>query len=362
MKLILLNDNGNISHVGCRAVSDAHARMLGRRGHHVVQRCFLGDMRRFADPNCRTGILRALRDEALRQSISDTDGLVLNGEGTIHHGKGTEYLNILGAALELGKVAVLVNCVLEAVEGFDSVLAGLHDLTVRDLSSLAYLNSKGIKARLVQDSFLEAGFEPQPIADLTGRIVVTDWHHERDHDVGHSCLKFLGSQPLHKIWFLPFLNRDASDAWHRIPATLAKADAVVTGRHHGVYAAAMAGVPFITFGSNTHKIEGFMAGFPELAFALNPASIKDALAKAVSHRHLYLGIQERLLKCRPLSTFDALGGISDPVGESRELAQLAADCAARSDAFTLDLSYRIRRRSDEVCLSAAARCVDVPQP
>lgn len=350
LNILLLNDTANVGHVGCVAVADAHARMLGRRGHRVVHRCFLGELARLACPDADTGRSRALADNDLMRMFDEVDAVVVNGEGTIHHGAGTEYLHVLGAASSRGKRTLLVNCVLEEVVGFDEVLHALDDITVRDLRSQRFLAGRGIASRLVYDSFLEAGFTGPPVADLQGRVVVTDWHHSRDPDVGQQLLQYLRGVPQHTAWFLPFLSRDIAQAWQRIPATLAHARAVVTGRHHGVYAAALAGVPFVAMSGNTHKIDGLIDGFPNLAFCLNPPSIQSALEEATERREEFRAAYRTMLAARPLSTFDALGASTDLDGERRELAQLADDCHKHASAFEVDLAYRVERRSLEMCL------------
>lgn len=355
---MLLNDTANVSHVGCQAVSDAHARMLGRRGHKVVKRYFLGDLQRFADPDASSGIAGALADPVFSEEVESVDAVVVNGEGSIHHGAGSEYLNVLGAAIRLGKPALLVNCVLEAVDGFDDVLSNLDDLVVRDERSRRYLAHKGIAARLVHDSFIEARFEDHPLVNVADRVVVTDWHHARDHDVGRNLLNFLGhceGGSSRRDFFLPFLCSDVSQVWSRVPATLFLAHALVTGRHHGVYAAALVGLPFVAFSGNTFKIEGFFDQFPELAFCLNPSSIADAVAQATERRDLFLSVRDLLLSKKPLPTFERLGGIFDPDGEKREVDRLAQDCFLRSDAFGVDLAYRLTRRSEEMQMATGQR-------
>lgn len=352
MNVMLLNDTANIGHVGCQAVSDAHARMLGRAGHAITHRYFVGEVGRFCYADSATGIARVLSDQTMIAALAEVDAVIVNGEGTIHHGAGVEYLNILGAAQSLGKMTLLVNAVLEDVTGFDSVFEQLQDLTVRDLRSLSYMRARGAPCRLVYDSFLEAQFSEEPALDLAGRIVVTDWHHTRDHDVGARCLSFIGGRKAGEVFFLPFLCQDLAEAWAAVPKTLATARAVITGRHHGVYAAALAGVPFIAFGGNTHKIEGLFDDFPELAFCLNPEFIDQALAMALERRELFVTMGRRLQEARPLSTFAALGTGSDAQGEARELARLSQD-RARAALTPIDRAYRIRRRSDEVCIGRA---------
>src|SRR5580704_11877828 len=121
MRILLSNDTGLASHVGCIAVSDAHARMLGRAGHQVAIRHFLGSLIRFRGADAKVGVRSILEDPSLAEQLSAVDAVVVNGEGSIHHGAGTEYLALLGAAQDLGKATLLVNAVFQDVFGFDEI-------------------------------------------------------------------------------------------------------------------------------------------------------------------------------------------------------------------------------------------------
>jgi polysaccharide pyruvyl transferase WcaK-like protein len=118
------------------------------------------------------------------RDLDACDAVVVNGEGTLHHGAGSEYFAILGAAQQLGKATLLINAVFEAHQGWAQVISRLDDFCVRDLHSLEHARSLGFRCRLVPDSFLAAQFDATPTIDLGGRIVVTDWHPARDADVG----------------------------------------------------------------------------------------------------------------------------------------------------------------------------------
>lgn len=350
MRVMLLNDNGNIPHVGCLAVSDAHARMLGRAGHHVVRRFFNGEMLRFANADPTAGLQAVLADREMREAMEAVDAVIVNGEGTIHHDAGTQYLHIMAAAKALGKTAILVNAVLEAVEGFDHVFHMLDDITVRESRSLRFLQARGIQGRLVHDSFLEAGFYDYALFDLADRIVITDWHHDRDAELSGTLLQYMRGLPKDRAWYMPLMCHDVAEMWFAVPRTWGAARAVITGRHHGIYAALLMGVPFVALSSNTHKIEGLIEEFPDLAFCLNPSSIERAVEMAVERRPLYIQMRDAMIAHRPLSTFAALGGEADAGGTERELDRLAKDVQSRPDCRRMSAAYRIRRRSDEMLL------------
>jgi hypothetical protein len=351
MKLMLCNDTGLASHVGCMAVSDAHARMLGRAGHRVVFRHFLGSLGRFRCGDA-AGIRNVLDDPVMHGQLAAVDAVVVNGEGSIHHGAGTEYLAVLGAAQQLGKLTFLVNSVFQDVFGFEDVLRKLTDFTVRERRSRRFAESLGIHCRVVPDSCLEAAFEAPAPLDLAGKRVVTDWHHQRDPDVGQACLGYLAREP-EKCFFLPLYFGDADVLWPSFPAMLAGAEIIITGRHHGLYLAALARRPFIPLSSNTFKVEGLLDDFPEIcAAAPHVDAVTGAVEWALEHRSVFERFAEHLLAQRPLSTFAGLGGSNDPDGETREIAKLQADVQAHWASSRPDLTYLVQRRSDEMRLAA----------
>lgn len=260
MRVALFNDTSSQPHVGCLAVTDAHNRMLRREGAEVAYRFYVGQLRDLAAPT-REKTLARIASSFLVNVIKDVDAVVVNGEGTIHHGAGMELLGIVEYALLMGRPAWLVNAVFQELPwGFD-VLRQATGLTCREPESLRYLQGQGVQARLVPDSILEAGFhEAEQPSDLRGRIVVTDFHPLR-RDVG-GWLQRVAQRPDAVAYPLedPLRFHD----WRATLARWSSARLVVTGRHHGVYLAAMAGVPFIALGSNTWKVEGNMAYFSAL--------------------------------------------------------------------------------------------------
>lgn len=93
--------------------------MLGNAGHAVVERFFLGELRRFINNDDeKMAIESVLADADMRERLERCDAVVVNGEGTLHHGFGTEYLAVLGAAQQLGKASLIVNAVFEANHGW----------------------------------------------------------------------------------------------------------------------------------------------------------------------------------------------------------------------------------------------------
>lgn len=326
---MLLNDTAVEPHVGCQAVSDAHARMLGAAGHEVRYRHFLGELRRFAGNDEAACIERVLGDEAFRAELDAVDAVLVNGEGTLHHGAGTEYFAVLGAGQRLGKLTAIVNSVFEANSGWSQVLNRLDDFCVRDARSLACAQAAGLRSRLVPDSFLGARFAERPIADLEQRIVVTDWHPARDHDVGAAMTAVLRS--VEESFFYPLMHGIQAHLWRHAPATWASASWVITARHHGAYLALAAGRPFIALPSNTAKIEGLIeAAGARIPVCTRVDEIEEAMCFAVENLDEYRRLNDFLASRLPLTTFSALGKSDGGSSEAAELARLESQLAESS--------------------------------
>lgn len=321
MKVLLANDTGKTPHLGCKGVSDAHARLLGRAGHEVVHRRFL-EPRRGTETVTDAELVRSLEaDDRLQACLDDVDAVIVNGEGTIHHGAGRPLLALLAVAQRRRKATLLVNAVFEETAGFDDTLRCLDDFTVRDGHSLRHATDRGCTARIVPDSYLAAGFSG-PRGPLTGDVV-TDWHWQRG-DVGAALERYLREST---ATFLPFVSEAADALWQSVPADLATARVVLTGRHHGVCAAILAGRPFVAVPSNTFKIEGMLQhlGLGHLVVS-DFAGLLRAREWAIDHAEVFATLADRLTGGQPLDTFRRLG-VAGETREELELAKLAADVA-----------------------------------
>lgn len=305
----LFNDTGTTAHVGCLAVSDAHNRMLARNGVEVAYRFFVGQLAGMWRGDA-AATMEHISRSFLHNVIAGVDAVVVNGEGTIHHGAGQELLAILAYAQALGKRTLLVNCVLQELPpGWFDTLRRLDDLTCREPRTHAYLAAHDVPARVVLDSIVEAGFAGRAAAgDFRDRIVVTDHHALRDGDVG-SALKGLMTRG--DCIYFPLEHPSHHREWQLAVASLREARLVVTGRHHGVYLAALAGVPFIALGSNTWKVEGTLELFRQATghgFSFHQAGpvTAESIEQALEDPRRYRDLHDYLRASRPLDTLAAL--------------------------------------------------------
>jgi hypothetical protein len=307
MRILLLNETGIVPHLGCLAVADAHARMLGSMGHQVVRRRPLGDLTHLWRGDERASLDAALSDESLRADIESCDAVVLNAEGSIHHGHGLHWLAALGAAQRLGRRTLIVNAVLQESPGFDGVLRAVDDLCVRDARSAAYLRSRGVPCRVVPDSFAHARFDDEAAIELSGRTVLTDWHADRNADVGRAMVGLWRSLPDDRRFYFPFFHGAQRLLWRSAVATIRRADVLVTARHHGVCLAARAGVPFVALPGNTYKIEGMIeaSGLP-IPVCSTGEQLEAGLAFARQNPGVFREFADYVRRSMPLTTFRAL--------------------------------------------------------
>ncbi|UWL60233.1 polysaccharide pyruvyl transferase family protein [Brucella pseudintermedia] len=325
MKIALFNDTAPFAHFGCQAVSDGHARMLGRAGHEVTERFFLDWWPGIPDTKSPESVDFLLNDDEFRRRIEPVDAVVVNGEGTIHHGAGLHLLAVLGAAQRLRKKTLLVNAVYEETEYYEDVINKLDDFTVRDIRSLNFAQSRGLKARLLLDSSFAAHDVPDSLADISKKAVVSDWHTSRSGDVGDTLKQYMRNYAA-TSFFLPFERADAAICWHRIVATLKHAAVFLSARHHGICFAVKAGVPFVGLPSNTSKVEGFLEAFaPKVPVAKTFSELQEAEAWAIHQPQYFRDISARIADAGPIDTFSVLGSINDESGEAREVARLADD-------------------------------------
>lgn len=296
-RIALFNDTGRTPHVGCRAVSSGLDRLVQRLGLTVAYRSYFNDWRGLADKKFLKSDLPA--------QIKGFGAVVVNGEGTIHHKGGRHLIAILRGAQRMGLQTHLVNAVLQGCDDHREVLQRLTSCTVRDLASSSYLDRLGVSHRVVFDASLHGDFLKRPAIDLTGKIVVTDGHGSRPDVVAalYRTRKRLGSAGA----FYPLNHADRADQWRHAVADLRQAQAVITGRHHGVCLAVMAGVPFVALGSNTWKVEGLLQWLPGAQSVCDPgADLVAACDRARNQPAVFRAMQQWTSAMRPLGTLDGL--------------------------------------------------------
>ena len=215
MQVAIVNDCSGYLHFGCDTVMKVYADEFKKRdvkirgtiptGRHWVQ---------YSD------LLRAV------------DLVVVNGEGSIHHGNFPELINIAESY-----PCVLVNSVFEDVP-LNKNLKAFKYISVRESFSKTDMEGHGVSPEIVPDLIFAHDFQ-RP--EVTGDRIVID-----------SIKASYGISP------------------HRPNALelIGKSKEMVTGRFHGACLALMWGMDFSAYPSNTHKTIGMLtdAGCPHLYF------------------------------------------------------------------------------------------------
>ena len=306
MKILLTNDTGLQRHVGCIGVSYAHVRVFGERNHIITDRIFTHELGRYKPLGF--GARKHLeRDAELMGRLDAVDAVVVNGEGTIHHGRGEHLLALLDHAKERKRHAFLINASLQDLKCDPAVLNRFDAVIVRETRSKLYCDSLGVKCLLNPDSIVYAEFElpPESRANDRQEELVTDWHKSRDLDVGMICTERL---KLTNSRFFPLQRLDAHRVWRNFQVEFAKSAHITTGRYHGVYLSILSQTPFTALESNSWKISG-------LAAMLNEGFTPCQTGKEVEASRANVGLNsdrprrlwEKLAELSERNAFDLFG-------------------------------------------------------
>ena len=360
MTIVFFNDTSNNPHIGCQAVTDAQDRFFGRHGQTIIERYYNTELKSLATEPDEKAIVRAIRESPVATAIEKADAVVVNGEGTIHHGRGLELLGVLAVAQQQGKQAHLINAVLEEVPAFYETLRQLDSLTVRDAASARYLDGLNIPHRVLPDSIIDARFSDQPLFRFDGRVLVTDWHGHLNSTTGRVVTQFMNTTD-NRIVFYPLRRTDAPVRWRYALAEMRTADCIVTARHHGAYLAAMAGRPFVMLASNTHKMKGFieLAGM-DIPYCSSADEIEAGIRYARDHARHFRELQQRLMDYGPLEYFDGTADRGRPVQRvvDRERLRRLIERKKLATAVALCVDYlhtpKLKRQL-ESCLTELAK-------
>ncbi|MBU1087435.1 MAG: polysaccharide pyruvyl transferase family protein [Candidatus Omnitrophica bacterium] len=236
MKIYIFNDTMNIVHSGSDAVMRSIYDKL--RGHEILGIHKVNEFR---------------YDVGL---FKDCDAVLVNGEGTIHHrsNAGNFLMATLRTAQQMNKKTFLINALFqEKAPYYNDVLEKLNYFSVRDIISLENARKCRGKPKLFLDLCADPMFRNSGVAKFEEEIVIGGAHWDTrkfSFPKMISMKKLLLRFPYPKLYLdLPFED---------VIATLKKCKLYVTGQHHGLYAAGLAGIPVVPLISNSNKIESLI--------------------------------------------------------------------------------------------------------
>lgn len=268
-------------------------RRIGISGDHSMYHCGSAAVtRRLREALEKYGELVAGDDSC--------DFLIVNGEGSMHHDSPhfLQKMKLMERALARGTRVYLVNSVWQANgNDWDHVLRRIEKIVVRETLSRQELRERhGIAAAFYPDlSFYAKVQPPNRAVDFGGRIVMTDFY---SHEFS-TFTRWTGAEGLR----YPYINMREWQ-WDDLVASLRTAELLVTGRHHAVYAACRAGIPFVAFPGNTHKIEGLLASArSRIPMCRSRTDLPEAIAWARANRHDYEQLSAWLSSFPPWDPF-----------------------------------------------------------
>ncbi len=185
---------------------------------------------------------------------------------------------ILAMGQAAGKRTALINAVYQQEkDGFADVISGLDLMTVREVRSAAVARSHGGQPWVFLDSAADCrrlSRVDTPKREISGLVK------GGTHPKAPSAT-WLERLAIEKIDM-------SSGSFDEIVSMLRRADIYVTGQHHGVYAAALAGIPFVAVVSNSHKIEGLIewSGLP-IPVVSNAGTLQSAIDYARRNRSVF---------------------------------------------------------------------------
>lgn len=233
MRVLFVNDTSDF-HCGSRAVCEVILRGLLARGHEV-----LGERS---------------RQEVDLAGVDACDAVLVNGEGTLHGNspRAGRIMKLLETAQELGKGTAICNASwFDMGNDYDHVLRRLERLEVRETLSRDELRLRhGIGSDLRLDLSYFHPARGRPGEAPPARIRMTDLYWPEVRGFARPT-----GGPLARFDYLEMGGLD----WQGMLDHVSASGILLTGRHHGVYAACRARVPFVALAGNTPKIQGLAA-------------------------------------------------------------------------------------------------------
>lgn len=214
------------------------------------------------------------------------DILLVNGEGSMHDNAKDHKLklNAISEAQQAGKDTYLINSVWQKNDAsYDSVLQRIPHIIVREAASQKELKDKHfIDSTVRLDLSYAAPIDLQAkVTDYKGAMLITDFYNK---DFGGWVRYTAGGAGRARF---PYVNMK-NFSWSELVQSFKTASLLVTGRHHAVFAACKARLPFVAVESNTHKISGFvrMSGMP-IPICDNPKQLNGAMKWAQENPAVY---------------------------------------------------------------------------
>jgi hypothetical protein len=271
-KIYIVNDTSK-GHAGSRAVMQSLNRIVEKIGT-IEQRHYVGDL------------------NVNKEIIEKSDIIFINGEGTFHHNSpGAVFIDkTIKLAVELNKKVFLVN-----TSFFQNIEPEIYKniyIACRELFSYNIAKSYGLNPFLFLDSAADKRFLNLKGKNCDKTKIAKGITHP------HSPFYKLEEQIEGETIFLkfPFNGVNFKD----FIINLKNISLYITGQYHGIYAAGLAGIPFIAIPSNTHKIESLISWSGCNIPIYNGKDSIEILVEKANNKEEYAKFHNFLLENNPI--------------------------------------------------------------
>jgi hypothetical protein len=197
-----------------------------------------------------------------RRYLEQADLVVINGEGSIHHGRFQNLVDLAG-----DYPCALVNCVYQE-NPENPNLKKFKWISARESMSAAAISEQGVNVEVVPDVLFASSFLRSyvPVTQVVKDFGFTDCAEKVVRRLGPMRFRYRpGFSPKTKV-VGDYLN------------FLASHKRMAIGRFHAAICCSVMGIPFSTWDSNTWKTEGLMydMGVPQLHFGSRDEALKNA--------------------------------------------------------------------------------------
>jgi len=286
-KVVFIGDTSLGSpHFGCQLVGQTFREQFSRTGLHLIA-SLPYDFYNFP---------------GVKKILKEADLIVINGEGSIHHGR---YHHLIELASEYP--CALVNCVYQENPVWPELKEFLY-ISARESLSANEIHSQGINCHVVPDVLFASSLLNSFVCkEATKEYGVTDSAQKTIYQLGPFKLRLrLGLSPKQKMVadYLNFLCLHKS---------------LCIGRFHAAIAASVLGIPFSTWDSNTWKMRGLMhdMGLSHLHFN-NRSEAMDSIPSEFDPK-ISLFVEQAQHKIETM--FDTLASIANSKVEAIHLAE-----------------------------------------
>ncbi|MFT6915426.1 MAG: polysaccharide pyruvyl transferase WcaK-like protein [Motiliproteus sp.] len=283
-KAVLINDTTYDYHHGCEAVVAGIKNSLLERGIGVIASCPVG--------------VHFKQDARVLRSMACADIIVVNGEGTIHHGreKAKWLLEVAEFSHSQGIPCALINATYQDnPSSFADLLRQFDLVCVRESLSQRVINDLGVQAEIVPDLTLlladkyrssgadrsGVGITDSPMIDISQANysaalsrnylflpVLRSYRREGELSLvelvrhGKFLLSIQGRKTpkvsLSDEAYLDLRNRYIKTTINSYLEALAGLELLLTSRFHSLCFAFVTETPFLAVGGNSHKVESLL--------------------------------------------------------------------------------------------------------